>query len=168
MDEYFVSAHGGRGAGTSTGTFVVPRDLEIHFYCADGTVLQNSLAIPLYRDLTRPIGYGRICSSFVKRIARPFETVPNYIAFGAEHQGPNADPVFLGYPTGVFRAGGNQPSLPIPAGRQMRLSEIVYSRKPHLTGRLHWLCCRENMDPNRVVQPYRPSEVVAWHGAWRD
>lgn len=37
MNEYFVSAHGGRDAGTSTGTFVIPNDLEIHFYSADGT-----------------------------------------------------------------------------------------------------------------------------------
>ncbi|MET0010634.1 MAG: putative adhesin [Candidatus Thiodiazotropha sp. 6PLUC4] len=168
MNEYFVSAHGGRDAGTSTGTFVIPNDLEIHFYSADGTVLQNSLAVPLYCDLTRQTGYGRICSSYVKRIAGPYQVVPDYIAFGAEHQGADADPVFQGYPTGIYRAGRQAPSLPIPAGQQMRQSEIIYSRKPHLTGRLHWLFCRENMDPNRVVQPYRPSDVVAWGGAWRD
>jgi hypothetical protein len=168
MEEYFVSAHGGRGAGTSTGTFVVPQDLEIHFYCNDGEVLSNSLAISLYGDLRRPIGHGRVCPSFVKRVAGPFQTVPNYIAFGAQHQGPNADPAFLGFPTGVFRVGRQTPSFPIPDGHQLRLSEIVYSRPPHLTGRLHWLCCTVNMDPNRAIAPYRPSEVVAWNGAWRD
>lgn len=166
--DHFVSAHGGRNAGTSTGTFVVPKGLEIHLYVADGGLLENSIAIPLYRDLTRPIGHGRVCPTFVKRIAPALDTVPNYIAFGAEHQGINADPVFLGYPTGIYQVGKQTPSLPIPDGQQMKLSEIVYSKKPHLTGSLHWLCCRENMNPNRAVKAYKPSEVKAYHGVWRD
>ena len=166
--DHFVSAHGARGTGTSTGTFVVPKGLEIHFYCADATVLPNSLAIPLYNDLTRPIGYGRICDTFVKRIAKQLEQVPNYIAYGAEHLGVNADPVFKGYPTGVYEVGKNIPKLAIPAGAQMKLSEIIYAKKPNLTGCFHWLCCMENMNPNRVVQAYTPSEVIFAGGVWRD
>jgi len=165
--EYFISAHGGRGAGTSTGTLIVPKDLEIHFYCADGQLLSNSIAVPLYQDLTRPTGHGRVCSTYVKRIARPYENVPDYIAFGAQHQGPNADPVFRGYPTGVYQVGKQTPSLPIPAGQTMKLSEIIYSKKPRLTGRLHWLCCQENLNPNRRVTPYSPSSVK-FYGRWRD
>ncbi len=168
MNQYFVSAHGGRDAGTSDGTFVVPKGLEIHFYCADGQLLSNSLAIPLYRDLTRSTGFGRVCSSFVKKVARPFQTVPNYTAFGAAHSGPGADPVFQGFPTGVYRAGKQTPCMAIPDGNQMRLSDIVYARRPHLSGVLHWLCCRENMDANKAIKAYKPSEVKAWYGEWRD
>ena len=167
MPDHFVSAHGSRKAGTAQGTFVIPKGLEIHFYTADGTALDNSLAIPLYADLIRSVGAGRIAGSFVKQVKKAYQVVPNYIAHGAAHTGPNADPVFRGYPTGVYTVGRPRPNLAIPAGTTKLLSDIVYARKPHLVGVLHWLCCRVNDDPNRVIRPYPPSSVAAY-GAWRD
>lgn len=169
MIEYLVSAHGGRGAGTGQGTYLVPDGVEIHFYVADADYLDNSLAIPLYSELTSPGGCIRVCPS---QIVRSFMTVPNYIAFGAEDQGPNADHVFKGYPTGIFRAGENTPFFPIKYGQKLYLSEIVTvvkqdSPSPSSLICLHWLCCRENMDSNKIIRPYRPSEVAPYH-AWRD
>jgi hypothetical protein len=58
MNEYFVSAHGGRDTGTSTDRFVMPKDLDIYCYHPDGTVLQNSNTVYLYCDLAQQTGHG--------------------------------------------------------------------------------------------------------------
>lgn len=57
---YIVSGHGGRPNGfirNAQGqevldTMVVPNGFAVHFYVADNAVLQNNVALQIYRDLT--------------------------------------------------------------------------------------------------------------------
>ncbi|RLJ21587.1 hypothetical protein DJ030_03845 [bacterium endosymbiont of Escarpia laminata] len=169
MDNHFVSAHGGRGVGTSEGTFVVPPGLTIVFFAKDGTTLDNMLAIPLYDDLLVGQEVGVLGKAV--RTYNQWDKAPNYKAYGANHLA-GGDPVFQGYPTGVYRVGcgAKNPLRAIADGNTKSLEDIIYCDrvgKSRLQGTLYWLCCCSDESPAKIVQKYTPSSVASYR-KWRD
>lgn len=195
MPSLVVSCHGGRGAGTSTGTYVVPKGVEIYFYTddtvnldggaswiedgeavADGATYLEGLLLTTDPD-------EDTAKDLKFEVKRGFDTVPNYEASGARA----GDPAFT-YPTGLYWVGsdpGRGPAMPIHHGNRYRLSEILSLRGVGgiVAPTIYWLCCRyspRNSNNTKSVNlgefglmdkgkssGLKPSQIVARGRRWR-
>jgi hypothetical protein len=138
MVDVVVTGDGGRGAGTSTGTYVVPKHVIIYFFTMDGQLLNEDGSDVILDSLctNSPNEAG------VQRLAterkRQYSTVPNYICSGSNK---------FRDPTGVYAVGlpvSHGPILAIPYGMEKRLSDIIGggSGGGAIGTRVYWLCCR--------------------------
>lgn len=184
MASYAILTHGGRGAGASTGTYVIPPKVTIYFFQPD-TQLLNSAGGEIIEDnllTTHPNELG------VRAVAHEtkgqWETIPNYEASG------DANGVFR-YPTCVYRVGQDPsggPFLSIPAGRSRRISDIIDGQSGGVLGlHIYLLACRaaplsfSSMTESRRTEttllgaalgrsqnpePVAPSMVVDSGGRW--
>ncbi|MGF1721394.1 hypothetical protein L4D20_15245 [Vibrio kyushuensis] len=181
--DIFISAHGGRGDGTSKGTYVVPAGVRIHVFTGDDVLLKGAAGMNMEDMLTLP-GYdlGKVKAS-VSKVYEEYETVPNYTATGSY----SGDPAFQ-FDTGVYYVGSQKhgaPALPMGNGQNIRLGDIISLFRKTFPGLVdvYWLCCRaapqnsnnntyESVDSFGIVQRPKsmgltPSEVVKRGGKWR-
>ena len=138
----FITAHGGRDAGTSKGTYLVPPGVNVHCFTGDAVLLKGNIGMAIEDRLTAPALNIDVVNNSVTKTYTAFELMPNYTAFGSNH----ADPAFL-FDTGVYYVGSQKndpPSLAIGDGVQIQLGDVIaqYRRNfPDLTD-VYWLCCR--------------------------
>jgi len=139
----FVSAHGDRRAGTSKGTFVLPRGVNLYFYTDDAALLKGRAGMDIEDCLTTPSLDEDLVKANVKTLHQSLECVPNYIATGS-HSNDRA----FQMKTGVYYVGspkGNPPALRLRNHQQVRLSDIIYSFhkvNSSFPTDVFWLCCR--------------------------
>jgi len=166
-------AHGIRSGGTSGGTFVVPKGLDIHFYTQDEEVLWSDDAFLVIEALTKGQYVFPYHRWFLTESAAPYSQVPNYIAQGSQTipKLPKYDSTFRGNPTGLYMLPQWRPIHFLGHGTKITLEEVIYGiehqgAEKHMTGELHWLCCRENLDPLHKARRVRPSRAKKT-GEWR-
>lgn len=191
MADYLIFGHGGRGAGTKTGTFVVPKNCNIHFFEKDGQLLNMAGATTLMQWLLCDHPYlDYVLQNEVVETFTAFQTVPNY-----EFDGDDAAAATCGVPaTGVYKIGVPAASGPVitwGSGVTRRMSDFIGDRDNAFGNNFFWCCCRAtlmdtNTDTDRItattvsienttkarVQLQRdvgltPSQVVARGGIWR-
>ncbi len=197
MPSLVVSCHGGRGAGTSKGTYVVPKGVKIYFFTDDTVILsegqswtddagdrQSSGATWLEDLLLTTAPDELTVQKYATEVKKQFETIPNYVASGAADDDPN-----FTYPTGLYWVGAdpnNGPCFRVPHGREYRLSQIIGGAGSGgvISTTIYWLCCRyspRNSNNTSVVgdkgtfgyddqaagMGLKPSQVAALGGHWR-
>lgn len=180
----FVTAHGGRGTGTAKGTYCVPPGANLKFFTDDAVLLKGNIGMAIEDRLTRPALDLDVVRGAVQKTSDPFETIPNYTAFGSH----NGDPAFQ-FQTGVYYIGSQKndpPAMALNHGQQIRLSEIIAAFKKangSVPAEVYWLCCRavpQNSNNAEEVDAtffgsmqkakdmgLKPSQVVAKGGSWR-
>lgn len=167
MPSLVITAHGGRGAGTSTGTYVVPKGVKIYFFTDDtlimseggqwtdasgqvrkhGAMYLESLLMTTHPDELTVQGLAT-------EVKKEYDTVPNYVASGA----PASDPNFT-HPTGCYWVGSDPaggPAIAIPDGIEYRLSQLIGggSGGGVNSNTIYWLCCRyspRNSNSNAIT-----------------
>jgi len=179
----FITAHGGRGSGTSKGTYVVPPGVSIYAFTDDSVLLKGGAGMAIEDRLTTPGLNVNMVRNSASKVYEAFDIVPNYTAFGS-HGG---DPAFQ-FDTGAYYVGAaknSAPALALNDGEQMRLGDIIGAFRKNFTGMtdVYWLCCRaapQNSNSTHDVSVdffgitekpndmgLRPSQVVAKGGRWR-
>jgi len=179
----FITAHGGRGQGTSSGTYLVPPGVNVHCYTDDAVLLKGGMGMAIEDRLMMPALDIATVQACVTKSYAPYDMMPNYTAFGA----PSSDAAFQ-MATGSYYVGqtkGEAPSWAIGAGQKMRLSDIIAGYRKLASGLtdVYWLCCRaapqnannsEDVDLDAfgmIEKPkdmgLKPSQVKAKGGAWR-
>jgi len=138
----FITAHGGRGQGTSQGTYVVPPGVHIQCYTDDAVLLKGSIGMKIEDRLMMPSLNIASVRKHVSKTYKPFDIMPNYTAFGA----PDTDGAFQ-METGAYFIGqkkGKSPILPIGEGEKMKLGDIIGKFRKAKEGlvEVYWLCCR--------------------------
>ncbi len=139
MPSYAILTHGGRGEGTSKGTYVIPPNVTIYFFQPD-TQLLNSGGGEIIEDNLLTLAPNELgVRAIAHETKTQWETIPNYEATG------DANGVFR-YPTGVYRVGQDPaagPVIPIPAGTSRRISDIIGGQSGGVLGlHIYWLACR--------------------------
>lgn len=138
----FISAHGDRTAGTPNGTYLVPPGVNIYFYTGDEVLLKGNAGMAFEDSLTgQSLDIGSVKRSATK-VYTPFETVPNYTAYGAEDD----DPAFQ-FDTGAYFVGsekGAPPSLRLSGDQEIQMGELIGKYRMKFQGLkdVFWLCCR--------------------------
>jgi len=138
----FITAHGGRDAGTSHGTYLVPPGVKIYFYVKDGELMRGDTGSKVEDTLTKPKLNINMATKAAKYVYKPYDIIPNYIAYGSDI----SDPAFQ-FATGIYLVGsskGQPPHIEIEDGGKEYLSDIVaYYRENHPgLVRVYWMCCR--------------------------
>ena len=138
MASYVIICHGGRTAGTSSGTYVVPKGVTIYFFTADGVNMNGAGGTLLVNALLDPHPAELDVRALAEETKTEYETVPNYTAApgGAEF------PV----PTGVYLVGrGPAAGGPVTAiTAKTRLGDLIGggSSGGSLGSHIYWLACR--------------------------
>lgn len=138
MASYVIICHGGRGTGTSAGTYVIPKGVKIHFFTEDGVNMNSAGGKLLISALLDKHPAELDVQKAAVETKGQYETIPNYNAApgGAEF------PV----PTGVYRVGqGPKAGGPVvPITKRTRLSDIIGggSGGGVLGNDIYWLACR--------------------------
>jgi hypothetical protein len=179
----FITAHGGRGSGTSKGTYVVPPGVSIYAFTDDSVLLKGGAGMAIEDRLTTPGLNVSTVRNSASKVYGAFDIIPNYTAYGS-HGG---DPAFQ-FDTGAYYVGtakNSAPALALNDGEQMRLGDIIGAFRKKFPGMtdVYWLCCRaapQNANSTHCVSVdafgitekpnpmgLRPSEVVAKGGQWR-
>lgn len=152
MVDVVVTGHGGRGAGTSKGSYVVPKGVTIYFFTKDHTVLYEGASDILMDNLCVNHPRAVAVRNAAVDVKTEYESVPNYVCYGTND---------FRDASGVYRVGTNRtagPMVAIPNGTEKRLSDIVGGSGKGIVGsRIYWLCCRaapdnsNNIDDNADV-----------------
>lgn len=142
-----ITGHGGRGSGTSKGTYVVPKGVTIYFFTNDSTVLYSGASDALMDQLCRRHTKVNLVRSHAVDIKTEFQTVPNYVCYGTDDF-RDASGVWQ---VGLRRTHG--PILPIPDGTEKRLSEIIGGSGGGgvIGSNIYWLCCRASPDNSNNI-----------------
>lgn len=192
MPSMVITAHGGRGAGTSTGTYVVPKGVTIYFFTDDALIMSEGGQNPdgsmhgamFLENLLMTTHPDELSAQgFATEVKRAFDTVPNYTASGAAATDPN-----FTHPTGCYWVGNdpaNGPCIPMQEGVEYRLSQLIGGGGAPNSPVFYWLCCRyspRNSNNMRVVGSssdtfayqdeasatgLKPSQIRALGGRWR-
>lgn len=184
MASYAILTHGGRGAGTAQGTYVIPPNVTIYFFTEDAQLLNSSGGEVLEDNLLTAHPNELGVRAVATEVKRGWETIPNYTAAG------DAAGVFR-YATGVYQVGvapAGGPVMSIAAGTSRRISDIVGGQSGGALGlHIYWLACRaaptkfsalsQTITPTTAIngatlagtqkaQPVAPSMVVSSGGRW--
>jgi hypothetical protein len=196
MPSVAVSCHGGRGSGTSSGTYVIPKGVTIYFFTDDAINLnggagwtdssgqrQASGATWLEDLLLTTHPDEETVKRFATEVKREYETIPNYHASGAT----DTDPAFT-YPTGLYWVGSDPAGGPfyrVAHNQSHPISWIIGGGSVGgvTSTTFYWLCCRyAPRNSNNTVSVnvgtfglndesqgmgLKPSQIVARGGHWR-
>lgn len=137
MASWVIYAHGGRDAGTATGTYIVPKGVTIYFFEKDEQYLYNNAAKVIMNTLLTGHPDEAAVQAIAKETKTAYQSVPNYQASG--------DPNIAGmgvYLVGLEPAVGQL--VAIPAGTKKRMSDIIggSGRGGVLGDTIYWLACR--------------------------
>jgi hypothetical protein len=138
MSSYVIICHGGRGEGTSSGTYVVPKGVTIYFFTADGVNMNGQGGSVLVNALLDPHPAELDVQALAEEVKKEYETVPNYQAAPGGPEFP--------VPTGVYLVGqGPAAGGPVIAIDSVtRLGDIIGggSSGGSLGNNIYWLACR--------------------------
>lgn len=146
MVDVVVTGHGGRGVGTSVGSYVVPRGVTIYFFTPDQSVLYAGASDILMDNLCVNHPRAVAVRNAAVDVKTEYETVPNYVCYGTND---------FRDASGVYRVGAARtvgPMVAIPNGTKRRLSEIIGGSGNGIIGsRIYWLCCRAAPDNSNNI-----------------
>jgi hypothetical protein len=120
--------------------------MNIYVYVEDAVGLRADVGMALEDKLTMPSLDIPGAQAKATTVYKPYDIMPNYTLFGADH----TDPAFQ-FATGVYYVGaskGDAPAWPVGDGQKEKIGDIVSAfRKAHagLTD-VFWLCCRSAPD----------------------
>lgn len=142
MATFVIYGHGGRTAGTATGTYVIPKGLSIYFYAKDGEILYDSAATVIKSFLLTGAANEVSAQAAARETKTAFETIPNYRITGDANL-PDATGIYL---VGQPKSAG--PLAPIPHGTSYLLSDIIggASGGGVIGTAIYWLACRAKPD----------------------
>lgn len=155
MPNLVLYAHGGRGAGTATGTYVIPRGVTVYFFEKDKEFLYDSAAKIIMNTLLSAHPNELAVQGISKESKGQFESIPNYEASG--------DPNIAGM--GVYLVGTPMATgqlYAIPYGTTKRISEIIGgSGSGGVAGNvIYWLACRDAKGANSNNFQYQTKDTV--------
>jgi hypothetical protein len=138
MPNVVILGHGGRGAGTATGTYVVPPNVTVYFFEDDTHLLNTDGILEILPFLLTRHPNELVAQAAAAEVKRAFESVPNYVVEG------NLD---LPYDSGVYVVGQPPeagPALTVHPGTQKHLSDLIggQSQGGAIGNSVYWLCCR--------------------------
>jgi len=140
MAGWILSAHGTYESQGNHKLFL-NNGKQVCMYVADGQILYNNRAWPLFTMLTNSPPNEVEAR---KNALRLTEWVWNYTATGTND-----------FPSGVFAVGSKTPVIPLKNGEQVTLGQILQHRD--FPGTLYWLACRVyNPQPNAGLKPTKP------------
>ncbi|MBR0679935.1 hypothetical protein GXW74_05510 [Roseomonas eburnea] len=139
MTGVVVTGHGGRGPGTSFGTYLVPPGVTIYFFTRDGQLLNSEASDPLMDLLCRQAPDEATVRAAATEVKTAYSTIPNYVCFGTND---------FRDPSGVYLVGEDSGAglvIPVPDGSEKRLSDIIGggSSGGAIADEVYWLCCRD-------------------------
>ena len=153
MPNIVITGHGGRSAGTASGTYVVPKGVTIYFFVKDGQLLGTEGSDHIMDMLCQDHPDEAAAQKLAVDIKRQFETCPNYTAYGSNDFRDPTGLYTVGLPiaTGLFSA--------LIDGQQKRLSELIGGQGAGgaVGSAIYWLACRDrpgasnNADPAQVA-----------------
>jgi hypothetical protein len=147
MPDVVVFGHGFRLGGTSTGTYVVPEGVTIHFFGKDGQMVHSDGAEIILRSLCTRWPDPRVAAAATVEAVRTtrgkYATIPNYVATG----GDDLEAIGFPFATGAYWVGETQAFHRIRAGVNTRLSDIIggAGRGGVIANRVYWVCCRAKL-----------------------
>jgi len=152
MPSVVITGHGGRGIGTSRGSYLVPKGVTIYFFVNDEQVLYAGASDKIMSFLCTKHPSEIDVRKIATDVRSEYQTCPNYICYGTND---------FKDPSGVYLVGKSAkggPVLSIPDGTEKRLSEIIGgSGGGVIASSVYWLCCRaapdnsNNIDDNKDV-----------------
>ncbi|HEY7577472.1 MAG TPA: hypothetical protein VH855_07730 [Acetobacteraceae bacterium] len=160
MASYVFYGHGGREAGTSSGTYVVPPGVTIYFFALDSEILYDSAAAIIRNTLLRAHPNEMAVQGVARDIKRAWDKVPNYKLTGDSN---------LPDPTGVYLVGTNKsggPAMPLLHGSSKYLSDLIGGAgKGGVLGNIiYWMACRAAPDNSNNIDDNADAVTSAING----
>lgn len=186
MANFAIITHGGRDAGTATGTYVVPPNVTLYFFTKDTELLHASASAIIEDNLLTAHPNELGVRNVAVEVKKAWDTVPNYKMTG------DAAGSGFRFATGVYQVGQTPaagPVVPVAPGVTRYLSDLIGGNtgKGAIGIHIYWLACRAAptkfsglsagteivtqlhgsiMAGAQVAAPVKPSMVLASGNNW--
>jgi hypothetical protein len=154
-----------RGAGTSTGTYVIPDGVTIYFFETDTEYLYVPAAEFIKQQLLKIHPDEAAVQAIAKETKKAYETIPNYTASG-DPTSPDMGVYMVGGRVSSATPVGSELGItqiyPIPSGTSKHLSDIVGgSGAGGVLGQtIYWLACRAAPTNSNALLAVKAKDMV--------